>query len=81
VLAGVIEIEIHLASVSVGEAAEFQVYEDEAPKATMEEEQVHTVPVVPNPEPLLSGHEGEVIAKFEQEMLQPQDQRPLQFVF
>ena len=65
VLSGVIEVQIHLASVSVGEAAEFQIYENQTPKAAMEEEQVHTVPVVPNPEPLLPGHEGEVVAKFQ----------------
>jgi hypothetical protein len=69
VLSGVIEVEIHLASVSVGEAAEFQIYEHQTPKAAMEEQQVRTVPVVANPEPLLAGHEGEVVAKFQQEML------------
>src|SRR4051794_30695058 len=46
----------------------------------MEEEQVYTVPVVPNAQPLLTGHEGKIVAKFKQEVLQPPDQRLLQFI-
>jgi hypothetical protein len=36
VLASVVQVEIHLAGVRVGEAAEFQIYENQAAQSAME---------------------------------------------
>jgi len=46
----------------------------------MEEEQVHAVPIVPDPQPLLTRHEGEIVTKLEQEVFQALDQSLLQLV-
>jgi len=46
----------------------------------MKEEQVHAIPVVADPQPLLACHEGKIVAKFKQELFQPLDERLLQVV-
>jgi hypothetical protein len=46
----------------------------------MEEEQVHAVPVTADPQSLLTGHKGEIIPEFQEEMLKAPDQRFFEFV-
>jgi hypothetical protein len=75
VLSRIVEIEVHLASVGVGEFSKLQIYDDEATKLPVEEEQVDSIPFRAYPQPFLPSHKGEIAAKFEQEMLNAPDQR------
>ena len=67
VLAGVAEVEVHLADVSVGVGAEFQIDDDEAAQAAVEEDEVHAIPCAADAQAALASDEGEIAAKFEQE--------------
>jgi hypothetical protein len=40
---GVVAVHVHLAYVGVGEAAEFQVYDDQAAQAALKEPQIHAI--------------------------------------
>lgn len=51
----------------MGEAAKFQIENDEAAQAAMKEKQVHAIPFVINPQAALSADKGEIVAEFEQE--------------
>ena len=64
-LPGVVQVEVHLAGVRMGELPKFKVNEDQALQAAMEENQVDPIPLVPHPEPFLSGDEREVGAQFQ----------------
>jgi len=46
VLAGVVQVQVHLARIGVGEAAELEIEYDEAPQSAVKEEQVDAIPVV-----------------------------------
>jgi hypothetical protein len=65
VLAGVVQVEVHLASVRVGEPIQLEVDDEEASQATMEEQQVDSIPSVPDAQLTLPTHEGEVAAEFQ----------------
>ena len=70
VLAGVVEVEVHLAGVGVRELAELEVDDDQAAQAPVEEEQVDPVPLVADAQAPLPADEGEVAAELEQERLE-----------
>ena len=78
VLAGVVEVEVHLPGVGVRELAELEVDDDEAAQPAVEEEQVDAIPLVADAEPPLAADEGEVAAQLEQEALELPDERLLQ---
>ena len=75
VLAGVVEVEVHLAGVGVGEGAELEINDDEAAQAAVEEEEVHAIPDIADAEAALASDEGEVAAEFEQEVFEMADER------
>src|SRR5271157_4517899 len=68
-LLGKVQIEIHLASVGVGEFPGFEIDENEAFQAAVKKHQVDAVPFIPDAQALLASDEGEVVAEFEQEVL------------
>jgi hypothetical protein len=49
VLSGIVEVQVHLARISVGEVTELQVDDDKAPKAAVKEYQIDTVPLGADP--------------------------------
>jgi len=78
VLARVVQIHVHLPGVGVGEFAHLEVDDDEAAQAAVEEEQVHAIPLVADPQPALAGDEAEFVAEFAKELLQMLDERFLE---
>ena len=81
VFARIVQIEIHLPGIGVGEFADFQIDDDEAPESPVEEQQVDAIPLVADPQPLLPGDEGELIPQLQQELLQVPDERLFQGLF
>lgn len=69
----VVQVEVHLTSVGVPEAANFQVNDDQAAQAPMEENEIDTEPCVIQPQTALTPKESEVIAKFQKEITEMLD--------
>ena len=80
VLLGIVQVKVHLPRVGVGELADLQVDDDQAAQAAVEEEQVDPIPLVADPQTLLTPDEGEVAAEFEQEVFELPDQGVFQVV-
>jgi len=74
VLAGVAEVEVHLAGIGVVEGAEIEVNDDEAAQVAVEEDEVHAIPLAAHTEAALASDEGEVAAEFEQEGFEVADE-------
>jgi len=77
-LLGIVQIEIHLASVSMGEFPGFEIDENEAFETTLKKHQVNAEPFIPDAQALLASHEGEVIAEFQKEVFEVKNQRLFQ---
>jgi hypothetical protein len=59
----------------VGEPVQLQVDDDQAPQAAMEEQEVDPIPAIPDAQPALPPHEGEVATELQQEGFDLGDQR------
>ena len=70
VLTGVIEIEVHLARVSMSKLAKFEIDDHQAAEPAVEEKEIHTIPFGADTQASLAADEGEIAAQFEQEGLQ-----------
>src|SRR5271157_76357 len=79
--AGVVQIQIHLSGVGVGELSNLQINDDQTAKPAMKKQQVDAVPLVADAQPPLPGNEGEVASEFQKKVFQPVDQRFFQSVF
>ena len=66
VFAGVVEVEVHLAGVGVGELAELQVDDDQAAELAVEEEEVDAIPFVADAKSLPSWAPGDEFLKARQ---------------
>src|SRR5437899_778669 len=77
VIAGIVEVEVHLAGIGVGELADLEVDDDQAPEPAVEEEEVDPVPLVTDAQAALAADEGELAAEFQQEGLEMVDERLL----
>jgi len=69
-LAGVVEIEIHLAGIGMGEFPELQLHNNQRSKSTVKEEQVNSIPCRADPKAFLSRHEGEIVPELQQELFE-----------
>lgn len=78
VLAGVVEVEMHLAGVGVAELANLQVGQEQAPQAAMEENKIDAKPIVIEAKPPLATDKGEIVAQFQQKIGEMPDERLLQ---
>ncbi|HWR92319.1 MAG TPA: hypothetical protein VN300_07820 [Desulfobacterales bacterium] len=78
VLSGIVEIEVHLAGVRVGEFPDLQVDDHQASQAAVEKEQVDSIPFVANAQAFLPANEAEVAAELKQKSLQVPDERLFQ---
>ena len=73
-LAGIIQIKVHLAGIGVREFSGFEIDEHEALQPPMKEHQIDTIPFVTDAEALLASDEGEIVAQLEQEMFKVKNQ-------
>jgi len=78
VLAGIVEVEVHLAGIGVAELANLQVGQEQATQAAMEEDEIDAKPVVVEAKPPLTANEGEIVAQLQQEIGEVLDERCLQ---
>jgi hypothetical protein len=76
-LAGVVEIEIHLAGIGMGEFPKLQFHNNQRPKSTVKEEQVYSIPFRADPKAFLSRHEGEIVLELQQELFELANSRIL----
>ena len=77
-LACVVEIQVHLARIGVGELPDFQVDDDQAPQTPMEEKEINSIPGITYAEPALAPDEGEIATELKEKGLQFGDQRRLE---
>ena len=75
VVGGVVQVDMLLPGVGVGEAAELEIDQHYATQAAVVEDLIHPVPLVPNTQALLAPDEAEVAAEFQQEGLPVADER------
>ena len=61
-LAGIVQIQIHLTGVGVRELAELQIYYNETLKPAMEEDQIDSIPFVSDAQSPLASDEGEIVS-------------------
>ena len=55
----------------MGEAAEFQIEDDEAAQAAVKEQQVNAIPGAVDAQAALTANKSEITAQFEQELFKP----------
>ncbi len=77
-LLGVVAVHVHLSHIGMGQAAQFQVHDDQAAQLAVEEQQVHSIPGLIDAQPTLPTYEGKSFSQLQQEVLQPPDQRRFQ---
>ena len=74
----IVQVEVHLPGVGVGERSDLQVDDHEASQAAVKEQQVHPVPLAADAQPPLPAQEAEVVSQLQEEGLQVADERLLQ---
>jgi hypothetical protein len=62
-LAGVVQVEIHLSRIGVSKFTKFQLDNDQASKPSMEEEQIDPIPFCAHSQPFLTSNESKIIAQ------------------
>ena len=72
-LAGVIQIHVHLACIGVAELSDLEINDDQTFEQAMEEQQIDTKPVIIQPQTPLSSEKGKIVAKFYQKICQMPD--------
>ena len=73
VFTGIIEIQMHLPRVSVSKLAEFEIDDDKTAQLSMEEQEVHPVPLTADPEASLTSDKSKIASEFQKEVLPVQD--------
>lgn len=63
----------------MGEAAEFQIEDDEAAQAAVKEQQVYPIPFVVDSQPALASNKREVVTEFEEKGFEMTDERIFEF--
>jgi hypothetical protein len=79
VFAGVVQIEVHLAGVGVGEWFGLEVNHQQAAQGAVKEQEVHAIPLAADAQAALASDEGEVAAEFEQEGFEVADEGVFEF--
>src|ERR1700704_584233 len=67
-LAGIVQIKVHLTRIRMGELANLEIDHDQASQPPVKEQKVNPVPLGSDSQPLLSGYEGKIIAELQQKM-------------
>ena len=78
VLAGVVQVKVHLSSVRVTEFAYLQINYDQAAQAAVKEDKVDTKPCFVDAKPALAAKEGKVIAQLQEKVGEMPDECILQ---
>ena len=65
VFPSVVQIQVHLTGVSVGELAKLQIDDHQTTQAPVEEQQINAIPLVTDAQPPLPSNEAEVAAQFQ----------------
>ena len=78
VLPRIVQVEVHLPGVGVGEAAYLQVDDHQTSQAPVKEQQVHPVPLTADAQPPLPADEAQVVTQLQEEGLQMADECLLQ---
>jgi len=74
VLARVLDVQVHLPRVGVCEAPELEIDEHEAAQPSMEEHEIHAVPLVAHAQAPLASEKREVVTELEEEGLETMDE-------
>jgi len=61
----IVQVEVHLSGVGMGELADLQVDDHQTSQATMEKDEVHPIPFVADAQTLLPADEAEIPAKLQ----------------
>ena len=69
-LAGIVQIEEHLSSIGVRELGKFQIYDDQALKPAVEENQINPIPFGSYAQAVLPSNKREVITRFQQALFE-----------
>src|SRR5580698_4213148 len=80
-LAGIVQIKVHLPGVGVSEFPKLQLYNYESLEPPMKEKQIDAIPFRSDPKALLSGYESKVISQLHEELFQFADKRLFEFGF
>ena len=67
-LAGVVEVEVHLTRVRVAELANFQVRKEQAMQTAVEEDQIDAEPIIVDAQPALAANECKIVAQLQQKI-------------
>ena len=77
-LAGVVQIEVHLPCVRVTELTNLEVDDEQAAQATVKEDEVDTKPGVVDAKPTLATEERKIVAQLQEEICEMLDERLFQ---
>src|SRR5580700_4083468 len=78
VLPRIVQVQIHLSGIGVGEFSDLQIDYYQAAQSSMKEQQIDAIPLVTDAQASLPCQEREVAAQFEKKLLQSVDQRVLE---
>lgn len=78
-LPSIVEVQVHLACVSVAELADFQINDEQTPQTPMEENEINPESCVVQTQTALADKEGGVIAKFQEEVREMLDESFFEF--
>ena len=81
VLAGVVQIHVHLPRIGMAELPHLEVDDQQALQAAVKEQEVDTKPAVVQPQAALAAHEGEIVAQLQQKIGQMLDECVFQVGF
>src|SRR5207249_1240778 len=81
VMAGVVEVQVHLADVASSDSVKFQIDQHEAAKPAVKKDEIDAEPLVIDAQPLLAADEGEIVPQLQQERFQMTDQRFFKIAF
>ena len=81
VLAGVIEIEVHLSGIRISEAIRLEVDDDQTAQTPVEEKKIDPKPSIVEAKSLLASEKSEVVTQLQQEVREMADERLFEITF
>ena len=80
-LAGVIEIEVHLSGIRITESIRLEVYDEQTTETPVEEKKIDTKPRIVEAKSLLASEKSEVVTQLQQEVREMADERLFEITF
>ena len=81
VLTRIIKVQVHLSGIRVRKFAELEVDDDEASQSSVEEQQIYTIPLVPDTQSVLTPDKGKIASELQEENLEFAKQSVLELAF